>query len=179
MPAFPNWSSSLCNKLALCTWTKTLAFYMVDRWCRILTSTMRYSSSASSQCLRSLSAVVALPCRRNLVQRFWASMSSVNGGDSLVGFVRRLATGDSLSLLCLTFWYEIDWAYSFVTTSVATAWVFSQDLGFFEAILGSWFFSEGLGFFLGFSKGPWVFLGFFKICLKIHLFLFFAESQTF
>src|SRR6218665_2449501 len=34
---------------------------------------------------------------------------------------------------------------------IATAWVFSQDLGFFEAILGSWFFSEGLGFFLGFS----------------------------
>ena len=47
-------------------------------------------------------------------------------------------------------------------TSVATAWVFSQDLGFSEAILGSWVFYEGLGFFLGFSKGPWVFLGFFE-----------------
>ena len=64
--------------------------------------------------------------------------------------------------------------------SVATAWVFSQDLGFSEAILGSWVFSEGLGLFLGFSKGPLVFLGFFKICPKIHLFLlFFAESKTF
>ena len=49
---------------------------------------------------------------------------------------------------------------SSLTASVATAWVFSQDLGFLEAILGSWLFSEGLGFFLGFSKGSWVFLGF-------------------
>ena len=60
-------------------------------------------------------------------------------------------------------------------------------LGFSPKILGfpkqSWvlgIFFEGLGFFLGFSKGPWVFHGFFKICPKIHLFLlFFAESKTF
>src|SRR6218665_1506790 len=63
--------------------------------------------------------------------------------------------------------------------SVATAWVFSQDLGFFEAILGSCFFSEGLGFFLGFSKGPWVFLGFFKLARKYIFLLFSAESKTF
>src|SRR6218665_1560784 len=60
-------------------------------------------------------------------------------------------------------------------------------LGFSPKILGfrkqSWvlgFSFEGLGFFLGFSKVPWVFLGFFQICPKIYLFLlFFAESQTF
>src|SRR6218665_3929545 len=34
------------------------------------------------------------------------------------------------------------------------SWVFRSNLGFLV-------FSEGLGFFLGFSKGPWVFLGFF------------------
>src|SRR6218665_2640440 len=56
-----------------------------------------------------------------------------------------------------------------VGDSVATAWVFSQDLGFFETILGSWVFSEGLGFFLGFSKRTLVFSWFFfKICPKIH-----------
>src|SRR6218665_1685418 len=61
-------------------------------------------------------------------------------------------------------------------TSVATAWVFSQDLGFFEAILGSWVFSEGLGFFLGFSKGPWVFLGFF-LNLPENTFIFVVFSR--
>ena len=41
--------------------------------------------------------------------------------------------------------------------SVATLWVFSQDLGFFDPILGSGFFSRRPDFFYGFSKV----LGFF------------------
>src|SRR6218665_67687 len=59
-------------------------------------------------------------------------------------------------------------------------------LGFSPKILGfskqSWvlgFLSEGLGFFLGFSKGPWVFLGFFKLARKYIFLLFSAESKTF
>ena len=38
-----------------------------------------------------------------------------------------------------------------ISTSVATPWVFSQDLGFLDPILGSWFF-DCLGFFKGFFK---------------------------
>jgi len=59
-------------------------------------------------------------------------------------------------------------------------------LGFSPKILGfskqSWvlgFFAEDLGFFQGFSKGPWVFLGFFKICQKIHLFLLWRIKRLF
>src|SRR6218665_842094 len=50
-----------------------------------------------------------------------------------------------------------------VINSVATPWVFSQDLGFFDRILGSWVFSDCLGFFLGFFQIAWVCLGFFHI----------------
>ena len=50
--------------------------------------------------------------------------------------------------------------------SVATRWVFSQDLGFSDIVLGSWFFPEGLGIFLGLFKTPRVFLGFFRFYRK-------------
>ena len=40
--------------------------------------------------------------------------------------------------------------------SVATAWVFAQDHGLFDPMLGSWFFSDSLGF-LGFFQTAWVF----------------------
>src|SRR6218665_594067 len=45
-----------------------------------------------------------------------------------------------------------------VSTSVATPWVFSQDLGFFDPILGSLVFSSGSWVFSRlFFKTPWVF----------------------
>src|SRR6218665_3303253 len=54
-------------------------------------------------------------------------------------------------------------------------------LGFSKQSWVLGFFSEDLGFFLGFSKGPWVFLGFFKISPKIHFFCCFLQkvSKTF
>src|SRR6218665_3434907 len=44
-----------------------------------------------------------------------------------------------------------------ISSSVATPWVFSQDLGCFDGILGSWVFSEGLGRFFRVFKRSWVF----------------------
>jgi len=47
-----------------------------------------------------------------------------------------------------------------LSISVATPWVFSQDLGFFDPTLGYGFFHEGLGFFLGFFKDLGIFWDF-------------------
>jgi len=47
-------------------------------------------------------------------------------------------------------------------TSVATPWIFSQDLGFFIRPWDVGFFHEDLGFFLSFLRSPWVFLFFFS-----------------
>ena len=60
---------------------------------------------------------------------------------------------------------------------VATPWVFSQDLGFFDPILGSGFYHEDLGFFLGIFKSAWVVLGFSKILGNIMFFLCFLPKS--
>jgi len=57
------------------------------------------------------------------------------------------------------------------------SWVFSQDLGFFDPILGSGFYHEDLGFFLGIFKSAWVVLGFSKILGNIMFFLCFLPKS--
>src|SRR6218665_2892044 len=69
------------------------------------------------------------------------------------------------------------------TLYIRGRWAALPLLGFSPKILGfskqSWvlgFVSEGLGFFLGFLKGPWVFLGFFKFTRKYIYFCCFLQK---
>src|SRR6218665_2281070 len=52
-------------------------------------------------------------------------------------------------------------------SSVATPWVFSQELGIFDPILGSGIFSRGPWVFLRRLKSAWIFLMFFPGLEKI------------
>src|SRR6218665_3564277 len=75
--------------------------------------------------------------------------------------------GNEIRVFCLEISAQpMSFSQATVQTSVATPWVFSQDLDFFDPTLGSGFFRENLGFFLGFFKSPWVFLVFFKFQRK-------------
>src|SRR6218665_1802555 len=61
--------------------------------------------------------------------------------------------------------------FSVVNINVATPWVFSKDLGFFDQTLGSGFFHEYLGILSRAFKSPWGFLGLFKFSWEKMFFL--------